>query len=134
MLEEGKDKEGKKLDKRKKYKEKYTFQYLESYLQTLLGIDCHITKFMIFGYGVEAYEIQFSYLDHEWELFVPNVSNVSRRSFETYGESVFKLKLRYKDSECGWSQFGSTFLEEDLKDIMAVGIDKYCKEDKNANI
>ena len=42
--------------------------------------------------------------------------------------AVYLNLLVHNDTEysCSWSQFGSTYEEDELRDIMAQGIEKYC--------
>ncbi len=126
MLTSGKDNDGNKLDRRKKYPEKSTFEYIQSKIGNLLGIeDFKIDNIIDYNYG-EAVFIEFSYLDHKWYLSIPFINNIKMRSYETYGAYCFKIRLSIYTSDHSSENVGSTFEEKDLKDIMKLGIEKYC--------
>ena len=120
---------GEKIDKRKKCKEKISFQYLQDYISGLLGVECSIIGFVDFNFG-QADEIKFKYADHEWMLEIPR--KVGFKEYSYYGDSVFKLKLLYWKSTSVTELVGSTFEESELKDIMKLGINKI-KEENNEN-
>ena len=129
MQEDGVDKEGNKLDKRKNYAEKSASNFFIDYLQGLLGIDDMVAKKVItFGYD-EGSEIIFTSHGHKWQLYIPNVKKVSLITFRDMGDYYFKLGVVHYDSEHCMSTVGTTFNEDDLKEIMANGIAKYCTVD-----
>lgn len=115
MLSKNQDTDGNKLDKRKKYKEKETYDWYIDYIKKLLD----------FG---QATNIQFEYKEHNWYLEIPHINAIKLDAYRNYGGSVFKLALVHNDTEhsCSWSQFGSTYEEDELRDIMTQGIEKYC--------
>ena len=84
-------------------------------------------KFIDFNFG-QATDIQFEYKEHNWRLEIPNIKAIRLDTYKNYGSSVFKLTLAHKDTEysCIWTQFGSTYEEDELRDIMTQGIKKYC--------
>lgn len=130
MLSKNQDTDGNKLDKRKKYKEKETYDWYVNYIKRLLGIKyMNNVKFIDFNFG-QATNIQFEYKEHNWCLEIPNIKAIKLDAYKNYGSSVFKLTLIHKDNDteysCSWSQFGSTYEEDELKDIMTQGIEKYC--------
>lgn len=126
MLTTGEDNDGNKLDKRKKYPEKSTFEYLQSTLGNLLGIEnFKIDNIIDYNYG-EAVFIEFSYLDHNWHLSIPFVNNIKMRSYEAYGAYCFKISLSIYVTDYSTDNVGSTFEENELKDILQLGIEKYC--------
>lgn len=134
MIFTGTDMEGHKLDKRKKYKEIQAFHIFTKKLEECLDVEgIHITDIMYFGLGKEGYYINFLYEDVRWSLYVPFPDRISYQLFENYGEWYFKLNLSYYESDMCSKSVGSTFKLEDLKDIMAKGIDevKVWKESKN---
>ena len=63
-------------------------------------------KFIDYNFG-QATNIQFEYKEHNWYLEIPHIKV-------------------HNDTECSWSQFGSTYEEDELRDIMTQGIEKYC--------
>lgn len=126
MLKSKTDKDGNKLDMRKKYPEKSAFEYLQSKIGNILGIeDFKINEILSYNYG-EAYEIRFSYLDHIWNLSIPIINNIKMDSYDTYGAYCFKLKLSFFESPHCSIQVGTTFEENELKDILELGVEKYC--------
>ena len=126
MLKSKTDKDGNKIDMRKKYTEKSAFEYLQSKIRELLGIeDFKIDEILTYNYG-EAYEIRFSYLDYVWNLSIPIINNVKMDSYDTYGASCFKLRLSFFESPHCSLQVGSTFEEDELKDILELAVEKYC--------
>lgn len=135
MIFTGTDMEGHKLDKRKKYEEIQAFQTFARKFEECLGIErIHITDIMYFGLSKEGYYVNFLYQDVRWSLYIPLPNRISYQLFEDYGEWYFKLNLSYYKNDISSISVGSTFKLEDLKDIMAKGIDevKAWKESKNA--
>ena len=117
-----------KLGKRKKYKEKETYDWYLDYIKKLLDIEyMNNVKFIDYNFG-QATNIQFEYKEHNWYLEIPHIKAIKLDAYKNYGGSVFKLALVHNNTEysCSWSQFGSTYEEDELRDIMAQGIEKYC--------
>ena len=83
-------------------------------------------KFIDYNFGQATY-IQFEYKEHNWRLEIPHIKAIKLDAYKNYGGSVFKLALVHNDIECSssWSQFGSTYEEDELRDIMAQGIERY---------
>lgn len=126
MLSKNQDADGNKLDKRKKYKEKETYDWYIDYIKKLLDIEyMNNVKFIDYNFG-QATNIQFEYKEHNWYLEIPHIKAIKLDAYKNYGGSVFKLALVHNDTECSWSQFGSTYEEDELRDIMTQGIEKYC--------
>ena len=50
------------------------------------------------------------------------------KSYEYYGSYCFLLKLHFYSSPSHLEMVGSTFEEKDLKNILQLGVEKYCKE------
>lgn len=128
MLSKNQDVDGNKLDKRRKYKEKETYDWYIEYIRNLLGVEeMNDIKFIDDNFGQGTY-IEFGYKEHMWRLHIPHINNLRLKEYQYYGSGLFKLALSYKDSACSWTQFGSTYEEDELKDIMVKGIEKYCAE------
>lgn len=128
MLSKNQDADGNKLDKRKKYQEKEVYDWYIDYIKKLLDIQyMDNVQFIDFNFG-QATDIQFEYKEHNWRLEIPHIQAIKLDAYRNYGGSVFKLSLVHNDIECScsWSQFGSTYEEDELKDIMVQGIEKYC--------
>lgn len=129
MKKKNQDKDGNKLDGRRSYPEKTNFEYYIGYIKDLLGIDnMEDIEFYDYNFG-EGCHISFTYKNNKWQLEIPLVDKIGLRSYKSYGASVFKLRLLHKDSSCCWSCVGSTFEEDELKNIMTIGIEKWCKEE-----
>lgn len=125
MFKKGEDKNGNKLDKRKKYEEKTCFEYLQSTVGKYLGIEnIQIDEIIEYNFG-EAMEFKFNYRNHTWILSVPIVDNVKMRSYEAYGDSCFKLRLLVYTSPCCVTCIGSTYEEDELKSILET----YCEKE-----
>ena len=118
--------DGNKLDKRKKYPEKTTFEIFQSNLGNLLGIEnFHIEGIINYNYN-EGYEANFTYLDHKWAVYIPIIENIQMKAYDYNGAYCFKLKIFHYDSPNHLMEVGSTFEEKDLKDILQLGVEKYC--------
>lgn len=125
MLKKGEDKDGNKLDKRKKYEEKTCFEYLQSIIGKYLGIEnIKIDEIIEYNFG-EGMEFIFNYRNHTWMFSIPIVDNVKMSSYEDYGDSCFKLKLRVYTSPCCVVSIGSTYEEDELKSILET----YCEKE-----
>lgn len=128
MLSKNQDTDGNKLDKRRKYKEKEIYDWYVNYIKEFLGIEyMNDVKFIEYDFG-QATDIQFEYKEHNWYLRIPHIKTIKLEEYRDYGGSVFKLSLKHNDIEYSrrWSQVGSTYEEDELRDIMALGIEKYC--------
>lgn len=129
MLRDKKDSNGNKLDKRKKYPEKISFEGLTYVLEKFLKHDIEITHILNGNHG-EYWQIDFKCEGHEWAISIPNVKSVSTRTFLDdlrRGDPgcPFKLCIYHRDSKNSISSIGATFIEEELGSIMDTGIEKY---------
>lgn len=128
MLSKNQDTDGNKLDKRKKHKEKEIYDRYINYIKEFLDIEyMNDVKFIECNFG-QATDIQFEYKEHNWYLRIPHIKAIELEAYRDYGDSVFKLSLKHNDIEYSrrWSQVGSTYEEDELRNIMAQGIEKYC--------
>lgn len=124
MFRKNKDDDGNKLDGRKKYKEKETYEHYINMIKKYLGIDSMDNiSFIDYNFG-EATEIEFTYLDQDWQLRIPRIQNIKLKSYRNGGKSIFKLSLWHKSSNL-LEMIDSTYEEDDLKDIMSKGIEKW---------
>lgn len=129
MLSKGVDKEGNKIDKRKSYKEKTSYEYIFGLLCDTIGIESKLVKLnsiIDYNFG-EAYDFEFEYGNHKWRLEVPMIDGIKMKSYEYYGVEVFKLKI-YHCNGCWSESIGSTFCEDEVKTIMKKGLEKYLTE------
>ena len=114
MLSKNQDADGNKLDKRKKYKEKEMYDWYIDYIKKLLDVEyMNDVKFIDYNFGQATY-IQFEYKEHNWRLGIPHIKAIKLDAYKNYGSSVFKLALIHNDTE------------DELRDIMTQGIEKYC--------
>lgn len=111
-----------KIDKRKKYREKESFEYVERELQKIFNKpDIKIIDLFIFGFYRMADIIIFTCNNHKFNLTIPIIENISFKEYQDYGicgEELFKLSLSNNDNETISKQIGSTFDENELKDIL----------------
>lgn len=114
-----------KIDKRRKYEEKSSYDYIVTKLKEFLGVDesvlLVITSVCDYNYG-QATELDFDVEGRSWSLKIPNVPNVCITAYRDYGADCFRLVLcRYKKSASGFvgvrSFKGATFEETNLKQI-----------------
>lgn len=132
MLSTNTDSEGKKLDKRRNYEEKTSFECLHHILERFLGVsDIEITEIINGNYG-EFWDINFKSNTCEWSLTIPIPNSVSLNTFIHDAEAghpdrAFKLRLYYVHQNV-FRLVGSTFVEGELTDMMVTGIKKYCNE------
>ena len=125
MVKNNKDSEGNKLDKRRRYPEKDNYEWLTEHLKELLDVDDFVMEsYFDYNFG-QADGITFSSSGHKWQLTIPVVNNVQFRSYKDCGREVFMLTLKHYDCDVVISHVGSTFEEDELKDIMKKGIIKY---------
>lgn len=120
--------DGTKLDKRKKYTEKERFVFLKETLEDMLKIETiDISEIYDYNFG-QANEIEFLYAGEKWTLEVPNIQGISLDRYKTYGPDVFKLSLRCCKDHVRYL-VGSTYVEEELADLMKKGIEKYATQE-----
>lgn len=117
MIEDGTDLKGKKLDKRRRYEEKESYDAVNSYISNVLGAIIAVTNIVDYNYG-QATIFEFYHEGEQFRLLVPNVDLITLKAFEYEGEEAFKLSLSVKDSECSTKVIGSTFNDQELTDIM----------------
>ena len=129
MVADNKDDDGNKLDRRKKYKEKDVYEYMNKYLSGLLGYEVKISAVVYYGWASEGYNLEFDLQGRKWVLFVPAPDKVTMKTFQFDGGNFFKLKLYEYDKEYHRSLWGSTFRENDLKEIMTKALGGESSED-----
>lgn len=105
---------GEKLDRRKKYPEKDSYEYVKRWIKNVLGLEeIEITGFLVSVKG-RSYTIRFKTLDKEWELVIPDVENIYSCADTSGYEFMIKLFKREKHTlECVLK----TFEEDKLKDL-----------------
>ena len=122
MKKSGKDSEGNKLDRRKKYEELVAFEEFTNIIAHVLGISClksfEIVNIMSLNITDGIY-VEFRYCDDKYELYIPNCDGVSRRSFDYNGETNFLAYITYYKEERIGEIIGKTSNVDKLKGIMA---------------
>lgn len=106
-----------KIDKRRKYSEKQNYEFFNTKLSAILGIDVTIKKIIDYNYQ-QGYYYVFDYNDNTYEMFVPIVSNVDLKNFKYDGEYAFKARLSIKENECSLRCLKSSFYLSDFKDVL----------------
>lgn len=107
------------INKRKKYEEKDQFKYLLNNVKKYFERDdIEITQITQYGYNNYADAIYFNCQGHKFELYIPNMHNISMKEYQYYGLNTFKMVL-YDCDKDGYSiAIGMTYEESDLKDIL----------------
>ena len=112
-LERNEAPDGEKLDKRRSYDEKESYNYLVDKLKKIFNReDIELIKIYDYNFS-EAWEYIFRCENTEFIFTVPNVQKVSFKSFEYNADWCFKIKLGYYKNEHVASTFFSTFDEEE---------------------
>ena len=118
MLKNGVDKDGNKINKRKNYDEKASFDILTRNMQTLFREkNLTIERIHNYNYG-RGYDIEFTTHKKSFRLVVPIIAALSSEDYETYGSDVFKLELSYISSDCCSEVIGYTFDEYNLASLL----------------
>ena len=125
MLKNGEYKDGSKIDKRKKYEEKERFEFLLQSMRKIFGRDdLIINEILDYNYN-KGWEIGFSLSNKQFRLLVPIMQHIEIKDYESMGDYVFKLNLSVMKKKSCWTNIGSTFKEDELKDIL----NKYLEEE-----
>ena len=112
-LERNEAPDGEKLDKRRSYDEKESYNCLVDKLKKIFNReDIELIKIYDYNFS-EAWEYIFRCENTEFIFTVPNVQKVSFKSFEYNADWCFKIKLGYYKNEHVSSTFFSTFDEEE---------------------
>ena len=125
-----KDDDGHKLDGRKKYPQKASFNMLTQHLQDILNIpDLKIEKITDYNLGL-AWVIEFIHADRIWHLTVPNTSSISFADFQKYGKECLQLSLACNRvmSSIWFYNAGCTFQIDELVSLIPKGIKLADKE------
>ena len=86
--------DGTKIDKRKKYSEKTTYDFFVRCLNKVIGEDIDVNDFLKIGYSEIAYSIRFTTSDgKEWCIDIPIIHKIDIETFRYYREDCFKIKL-----------------------------------------
>lgn len=103
-----------KVDKRKKYEEKDSYEYLNRYLsEEIVGRKVTINSIIREGLTPYAYDFRFTLDSKNYELVVPLLDKLSCENFNTYLHEG-KLALYVQTDEINWNQLLTSYKEEDF--------------------
>lgn len=110
--------EDKSLDKRKKYKEKEDFEYLQNILreEVFKNPSLEITSIKFEGYERYNCSIEFKIAKSDstmFEFVIPNLSLLSEKMWDTMHSG--KLALYYEEKESVWDCIYMSYKEEDIE-------------------
>ena len=112
-LERNEAPDGEKLDKRRSYDEKESYNYVVDELKKIFNReDIELIKIYDYNFS-EAWEYIFRCENTEFILIVPNVQKVSFKSFQHDADWCFRIRLGYYKDKHVSSIFFSTFDEEE---------------------
>ena len=119
MLKDNKDKDGNKLDKRKKYDEKVRYEWLTDSIRQILDDDSIVIDEIIqYGIYAEAYEYVFTYNNIKHYIKIPIVSQVPFDDYDQFGvEHSFGINLYVYVKSCVCRYIGGSIFMSDIKDI-----------------
>jgi len=113
----------KTFDENTKKECKHLFNLLQDYLRTIFdNSKIKITNIQLIGYDRYAYSIRFKIDNNKFSLDVPIIGCVHKFNFEHTHDC--KLAL-YHETKVVIEEIGSTYVEEELKDIY----DNWLKEE-----
>lgn len=110
--------EDKSLDKRKKYKEKEDFEYLQNILREEIfkNPSLEITSIKFEGYERYNCSIEFKADSTKFEFVIPNLSKLNEKMWDnTHGG---KLALYYEEKENVWDCICTSYKEEDVEEAL----------------
>lgn len=111
------------IDKRKKHPEKDRYNYYVNLLESTLGVKMSNISFIDYNFG-QATFVDFTAEGKAWQLEIPHIRALTLKTYRDYGPRIFKLHLSRKNSSISYTCCGSTFEEDELKDIMAKEVSK----------
>ncbi len=119
MLEEGKDKDGNKINKRTKCEEKLNYKILTESIREILGDDSIvIEEIIIYGQYAEAYQYKFTHNNIKYYIQIPVVNIVPFKSYDYYGvEHAFGITLHVYTSPHVTECIGASIYMDEIKDI-----------------
>ena len=113
--------EDKSLDKRKKYKEKEDFEYLQNILKEKIFKNSAVEIIDIYFEGYEKYlcEIEFKVINSNFTTFgleIPNLSLLNEKRWDSMHDG--KLVLCYEERESMWHSICTSYKEEDIEEAL----------------
>lgn len=108
-----------KLDGRKKYDEKDSFEFLTHQIEELLDLKIEITEISILGYDESAFFIKFTLKDdpfnREYELSVPDTEKLNKDNLDELCEGKLRINVRSSENSCCWNYICASYDKEELK-------------------
>lgn len=113
--------EDKHLDKRKKYKEKEDFEYLQNILREEIFKNpfLEITSIRFEGYEKYNCSIEFKVIESDfikYEFVIPNLSLLNEKRWDNMHGG--KLALYYEEKENVWDCICTSYKEEDVEEAL----------------
>lgn len=110
--------EDKSLDKRKKYKEKEDFEYLQNILREEIfkNPSLEITSIKFEGYERYNCSIEFKADSTMFEFVIPNLSKLNEKMWDNMHGG--KLTLYYEEKENVWDCICTSYKEEDVEEAL----------------
>ncbi len=110
--------EDKSLDKRKKYKEKEDFEYLQNILREEIfkNPSLEITSIKFEGYERYNCSIEFKADSTMFEFVIPNLSKLNEKMWDNMHGG--KLALYYEEKENVWDCICTSYKEEDVEEAL----------------
>ena len=110
--------EDKSLDKRKKYKEKEDFEYLQNILREEIfkNPSLEITSIKFEGYERYNCSIEFKADSTMFEFVIPNLSKLNEKIWDNMHGG--KLALYYEEKENVWDCICTSYKEEDVEEAL----------------
>lgn len=108
-----------KLDGRKKYDEKDSFEFLTRQIEELLDLKIEITEISILGYDESAFFIKFTLkedpFNREYELSVPDTEKLNKNNLDELCEGKLRINVRSSENSCCWNYICASYDKEELK-------------------
>ena len=108
-----------KLDSRKKYDEKDSFEYLTHQIEELLDLKIEITEISVLGYDEAAFYVKFKIQEdpfgREYELAIPETEKLSKDNLDELCEGKLRLNVKSSENSCVWNYIWASYDKEELK-------------------
>ena len=108
-----------KLDGRKKYDEKDSFEYLTHQIEELLDLKIEITDISVLGYDEAAFYVKFKVSEdpfgREYELAIPETEKLSKNNLDELCEGKLRINVRSSENSCVWNYIWASYDKEELK-------------------
>lgn len=108
-----------KLDGRKKYEEKDSFEYLTHQIEELLGLKIEITDISVLGYDEAAFYVKFKtpedHFGREFELAIPETERLNENNLDELCDGKLRINVRASENSCVWNYIWASYDKEELK-------------------